>query len=87
MAVACIIKDTEGRIMDFFGKKVVTLFVVCAEVQAVRESYIFAIKAGVSLVFIEGDCANVLNWCKVGGSDPPGMSPFLIWDIRSSRPL
>ena len=58
-----MVRDSSGSLIDCFGKRVVTPTAVFAETLAVREACIFYRKAGICRVIIEGDYANVLNWC------------------------
>lgn len=40
------------------------------------------LKAGVSRVIIEGDCANVIDWCSFGGLAPPWEVACLVGNIK-----
>lgn len=60
-AVACVIRDGFGNLVDFFGKRINAVPVFVAEALAIREACIFCCKSGISNIVSEGESANDLN--------------------------
>lgn len=53
-AVACVVRDSSGPILDGFGKRVASgSLVLLAEAIVIREAYVFYLKAGIVEACIE----------------------------------
>ena len=72
VAIACVLRDSFGSIIDGFGKRISpgsSVFVV--EAFAIRESCVLCFKAGITGICIESDNSSVVSWCIDVDGVPP----------------
>lgn len=64
VALACVVRNYSGSIVDGFGKRIASgSSVFLAEAIAMREACVFCLRASISEAIIESDNPSVVAWC------------------------